>query len=193
MQELFTLLDAFRDQLESQIRIFRELNPILDREEDLIARFDLTDFEKVVVEKDQLSKRSAVIDERRSNTLRRICYLMSYDARGDQLPTLRTFRIILENYTQKVSNLIEAEALKTLHAKGAAFDETEYRFRELYALTAPRIYRNQQILKKLLTNFRMSISLLEREVMKSQNYDKSGKSVSKPSDSGTWSSLRVKV
>lgn len=192
MEELLSLLESFRDSMEVQIKILNQLNPILDREEDLLARFDLTDFEQVVIDKNHLAKRTQVVEERRADVLRKICYLISYDARG-QLPTLRTFMVIFSNYLSKVEALVSSEIMESLRARERALTETEQRFRELFAFTAPRVYRNQVILKKLLKNFKMSVSLLEDEVVKAQNYDKSGKSVSKPPNADSWSSVRIKA
>lgn len=192
MDELLSLLETFRESMQSQIKILSQLVPILDREEDLLARFDLNDFEKTVIEKDQLAKRTQVIEDRRAVVLRKICYLISYDARG-QLPTLRTFRLIFKNYLEKVESLILPETFVSLKEKESAIAETEQRFRELFSFTAPRVYRNQVILKKLLKNFKLSISLLQTEVVKDQNYDKSGKAISKPASSDSWSSVRIKA
>lgn len=192
MEELYKLLAQFEDCLENQIAIFRELIPVLDREEFLIEHFELAEFERLVTEKDQAAKRLEHLESQRIGQLRKICYLVSYDARG-QVPNLREFISILKNYTINVQRLLDVSVYQQLLAHTEKINGICISYREMFAGTAPRIYRNELILKKLLANFKKSMNLIETEVVRANNYDRKGKTNSRPTHGDKWSSVRVKA
>lgn len=192
MEELYKLLAQFEDCLDNQIAIFRELIPILDREEVLIEHFELSDFERLVTEKDQAAKRLEHLEGQRVGQLRKICYLISYDARG-KVPNLRDFISILKNYTNNVQRLLDPAVYEQLVMHTEKINGILINYREMFAGTAPRIYRNELVLKKLLANFKKSMNLIENEVVRATNYDSKGKTSSRPTHGDKWSSVRVKA
>jgi len=175
MEELLKLLTGFQDCLFHQMQIFEELLPVLDREEELVLRFDVGEFERLVVEKDQIVRRAQAVEERRLGLLRRICFLIAYDARGE-LPSLRTFLTVFESYVANVQALLEATVRDSLSARSAELRTLSDRYLGLFQAAAPRIRRNQTVLTKMAHNFERSLAILRSEASIEHNYDAAGRS-----------------
>jgi hypothetical protein len=174
MDELLKLLSSFEDCLSHQMRIFRQLLPVLDREEELVVRFDVGEFEKLVVEKDQIVRRAHSVEERRLVALKRVCFLVGYDARGE-LPSLRAFLVVLDNYAANVAPLLDAETAASLEAVRGRIHAVAAEYLELFRGAAPRIGRNQTVLAKMARNFERSLAILRTEASLQQDYDAAGR------------------
>lgn len=192
MNELLNLLTLFQESLELQVKIFGELLPVLDREEHMLMHFDVADFEKVVVEKDQLVRRAQSAEERRLAALKRICFMISYDARG-QLPTLRTFIVLFENYVTNTEKLVDP----VVHAQLKIWNENLRTLSEAYLAlfksAQPRIFRNQLVLKKMVRNFERSLAVMQNEANVGHNYNSQGKAHSRNTGKDGLSFVRVKA
>lgn len=192
MNELLALLSQFRDCLEQQMRLYSELVPVIDREEDMLTRFDVGAFEKVVVEKDQLVRRAQACEERRLALVKRICFMIAFDARG-QLPSLRTFLAVFESYCARVATLIDAPTREALEEHRAALQDIAARYFAAFKVIAPRVHRNQIIMRKMARNFERSLSIMQSEANVPSDYDATGKTTAKVLSKDGLSSVRVKA
>jgi hypothetical protein len=192
MEELLGSFRAFLESLCLQMKIYEELPGILDKEEECVGGFALGEFEKIFTIKDQLVKRAQAAEERRLNLLKRICFLISYDARG-KLPSLKTFLIIFGNYVNNVKELVGSDCAEQLKQLLSEFHQVADQYIALFDIVGPRIYRNQQVLRKLSNNFGRSVVLLESQLNMPNNYDAQGKRKSQLKSAGLTSSLQVKA
>ena len=192
MNELLNLLPLFQESLELQVKIFGDLLPVLDREEEMLMNFDVTDFEKVVVEKDQLVRRAQSAEERRLAALKRICFMISYDARG-QLPTLRSFLVLFENYVTNTEKLVDAGVHAELKIWNEHIKTLAAEYMALFKSAQPRILRNQLVLQKMARNFERSLAVMQNEANVGQNYNSQGKSHSRNTGKDGLSFVRVKA
>jgi flagellar biosynthesis/type III secretory pathway chaperone len=192
MEELLKLLVGFRDCLSHQMRIFQELLPVLDREEELVLRFDVGEFERLVTEKDQTVRRAQAVEEKRVALLRRICFLIGYDARG-QLPTLKDFLSAFDAYVTNVATLLEPAWLESLADEKAIMGEIASEYLDLFQKAAPRIKRNQTVLSKMAYNFSRSLSILKSESSLQQDYDAAGRTRNNSKGPESNSFVRVKA
>ena len=190
MEELLKLLVGFRDCLSHQMRIFEELLPVLDREEELVLRFDVGEFERLVVEKDQIVRRAQAVEERRLALLRRICFLVAYDARGE-LPTLRAFLAVFDAYVANVAALVDEATGARVAALSLELRTIAETYLALFQSAAPRIRRNQTVLTKMARNFERSLAILRSEASVEQSYDATGRS--RVSDAGPRGTSFVRV
>lgn len=192
MDELLNLLVQFRECLGLQMKIYLELLPVLDKEEELLMKFDVGDFEKVVTEKDQIVKRGSNVEERRLACLRRICFMMSYDARG-QLPSLRTFGAVFDSYLGNVKTLVDETMCQQLHEERQSLDQLCQRYLEVFAKVGPRVRRNQQVLKKMTRNIERSLAMISSEISCPSSYDVHGKTKARMTAGESLSYVRVKA
>ena len=192
MDELVKLLGRFTATLELQSSLLHELIPVLDREEELIMKFEVSDFESLVVEKDQVVRRAKAAEQVRLQVLQRICFLIGYDARG-ALPSLRVFLEVFQGYLARVKDLLEAsmhEQLSQMYKNLSALSES---YLAAFQDLAPRINRNKTVLAKTSVNFARSLSLLRQSASTQDGYNAEGKSSSGPVPAGSFSSVRVKA
>ena len=192
MEELLKLLAGFRDCLSHQMRIFQELLPVLDREEELVLRFDVGEFERLVTEKDQIVRRAQSVEDRRLVLLRRICFLIGYDARGE-LPALRAFLIAFDAYVANVATLVDAPSREGLAAEKAGIGEVAAAYLESFQKAAPRIKRNQTVLVKMAHNFERSLAIIKSESSLQQDYDALGRARNRSKGPESTSFVRVKA
>lgn len=192
MQELFRSLEKFNLILKQQIAIFRDLVPVLDEEETLIARFSLRDFEAVVTRKDQVVQRAMQAEQRRTQELQRICRLIGYDSRRE-LPALTEFQVVFAKYVENVRTLLDADTYAGIDRLHAEFSIIARDFRETFANVAPRLYRNRRILSRLAANFSKSIAILESEGVGAQGYQADGRTASRSGRRDPVSFVRVRA
>ena len=192
MEELLKLLAGFQDCLSHQMRIFNELLPVLDREEELVLRFDVGEFERLVTEKDTIVRRAQTVEDKRLVTLRRICFLIGFDARGD-LPSLRNFLAAFDAYVTNVTTLVDAETRARLEGAKAGLTEVSAEYLALFRSAAPRIGRNQTVLSKMAHNFSRSLAILRSETSFQQDYDASGRTRSRAKGPEATSFVRVRA
>lgn len=192
MEELLKLLAGFQDCLSHQMRIFNELLPVLDREEELVLRFDVGEFERLVTEKDTIVRRAQTVEDKRLATLRRICFLIGFDARGE-LPSLRSFLAAFDAYVANVSTLVDAPTRESLEAAKTNLGELAAEYLALFQSAAPRIGRNQTVLTKMAHNFSRSLAILRSETSLQQDYDASGRTRSRSKGPESTSFVRVRA
>ena len=191
MDELLGLLAAFREHLETQMGLFLELLPLLDQEEELMSIFDVPQFEKIVVAKDQLVKSAARVEERRLSTLRRICFLIGYDART--MPSLSEFLIAMKSYEKNVERLLSFEVHQKIVAERSDIEELAGKYLYAFRSAMPRIQRNQTVLTKLSKNFERSLNVMRSEQNGSDAYDANGRTKNLYERPEANSSVRIKV
>src|SRR5689334_16287967 len=104
MDELITLLEQFNLTLKQQIDSFKEFVLILDQEEQSIAKYNLLEIEKSVILKDQHIKIANSLEENRIILLKKICYMIAFDSRGQNL-SLPLFKNVFTTYLQNVKSL----------------------------------------------------------------------------------------
>ena len=193
MEELLRLLENFREHLSTQMELFSELLPVLDQEEAMMATFDVSRFEKIVVTKDQLVQRASRVEDRRVICLRRICFLIGYDARGETLPSLTEFTSILLNYEKNVQALLPADVVLQLAETCSAISELAKHYLSSFRAAAPRIQRNQTVLSRLAKSFELSLNLLRSDQKSSDGYNSHGKTKNLFERPDGKSSVRVSV
>ncbi|APJ04366.1 flagellar protein FlgN [Silvanigrella aquatica] len=192
MDELLNLIIQFNEILKKQIASYVEFIPILDEEETAIANYDLIALERIVIVKDQHSRIAQSIEERRIQILKKICYMIAFDPRGQNL-SLNLFKFTFSTYLKNIKTLINEEMFAKLLEQECAFNSTASEFEKTFEFVYPRIYRNQVILKKLSKNVSMSISLFQSEAEAGMNYDSLGKAQSLTNKNTGISSMRVKA
>jgi hypothetical protein len=192
MDELLNFIILFNEILNKQIIAYTEFIPILDEEEIAIANYDLSALDKIVIIKDQHSRIAQSLEERRILTLKKICYMMAFDSRGQNL-SLKLFKFTFSTYLKNVKTLISQETYAKFVEQEEIFNEISSRFENTFEFVYPRIYRNQLILKKLLKNVSLSLSLFQSEAEVGMNYDSFGKAQSLTNRSTGISSMRIKA
>ncbi len=188
------LLFRFQECLNAQMAIFEELIPVLDKEEELITSFSLKTFENVVFEKDTIVKRAQNVENRRLVMLRRILFLISYDARAGAIPSLRSFMVIFDSYITNVKNLVqESHALQLFHFQ-RELTSTSESYLNLFERLSPRIFRNQTVLQKAARNMQRSLAVFQSELNIPANYDAHGKQNPRQKiNAKSFSSVRVRA
>lgn len=191
MDELIRLCHELLHNLNAQIAIVEEFEKILEREEHYISKFDLVEFEQALVEKDQCVQRLHIQNKKRESLLRKICYLISYDAR-EKLPSLTDFLKAFSTYLVNIRKLVSED----IHLQVAElYNQLQFvgdHFKSRFDALSPKLYKNQQILKKLSQNFQRSLQIFEGAMMRNQNYDGKGMAHQNPVQEQR-SSLHVKV
>jgi len=192
MEELINLIIQFNDILRKQIQSYLEFLPILDEEEIAISNYDLASLEKMVIIKDQHSRIAQSLEERRVIVLKKICYMMAFDPRGQNL-SLKLFKFTFSTYIKNIKTLVGEVTYNKLLEQETTFNEISTEFEKTFEVVYPRIYRNQAILKKLMKNVSLSISLFQSEAEVGMNYDSLGKAQSLTNKNNGLSSMRVKA
>lgn len=192
MEELINLIIQFNDILRKQIQSYLEFLPILDEEEIAISNYDLASLEKMVIIKDQHSRIAQSLEERRVIVLKKICYMMAFDPRGQNL-SLKLFKFTFSTYIKNIETLVGEVTYNKLLEQETTFNEISTEFEKTFEVVYPRIYRNQAILKKLMKNVSLSISLFQSEAEVGMNYDSLGKAQSLTNKNNGLSSMRVKA
>lgn len=192
MEELITLLTQFNDILKLQLESFHEFVHILDMEEHAITLYQFAEIEKSVVLKDQQTKVSQSYEEKRIRCLKKICYLMAFDSRGQNL-SLPLFKTVFSTYVENVKKLLTPEIIEKLELLKNEFFQLSDDFTQSFENMSLRINRNQAILKKVLRHVNLSINLFQSEASSGTNYDSLGKSQSIFNQKNPASSIRVTV
>jgi hypothetical protein len=192
MDELLNFIIQFNDILKKQIASYSEFIPILDEEEIAIANYDLVALEKIVILKDQHSRIAQSLEERRVFILKKICYMIAFDPRGQNL-SLKLFKFTFSTYVKNIKTLISEATFEKLVEQENLFHEISADFEKTFEFVYPRIYRNQIILKKLMKNVSLSLSLFQSEAEVGMNYDSLGKAQSFTNKSSGISSMRIKA
>lgn len=192
MEELLNLISQFNEILKKQINSYLEFIPILDEEEAAISNYDLAALEKIVIIKDQHSRIAQSLEERRVIILKKICYMMAFDSRGQNL-SLKLFKFTFATYIKNIKSLVSEATFNKLLEQENTFNEVSNEFEKSFETVYPRIFRNQVILKKLMKNVSLSISLFQSEAEVGMNYDSLGKAKSLTNKSSGISSMRIKA
>ena len=122
MDELIQLLKEFNLVLRQQNDCLSEFVFILDQEEQAIANYHFLEIEKSVIQKDQHTRLSSSLEEKRIQLLKKICSMMAFDSRGQTL-TLPLFKIIFSTYLENVKKLLSDEInLKLEELKSEFFE-----------------------------------------------------------------------
>ena len=169
MNELLGFLRQFCDCLKLQITVLSGLESVLNTEEDLIARSALSDYERVLTEKDQLVQRAAAAEKRRQQALKKLCYFIGFDLRRG-LPSLSEVVAAFDSYLVNIQPLIESDIYSALCAFQKELIDIKGNYLNLFATLTPRIKRNQMILQKLEYQLKMSLSIFSNN----EEYTKSG-------------------
>lgn len=175
MSELLKILAQFFQCLQIQMTLLEELLVVISREEELVVSFSLPEFERLVTEKDQIVRRIHSAEERRLSHLKKLCFLMAYDARG-QLPSLNEFLAVAESYQKNVERLIDVDTSRQLAASIVALKELAKTYRDAFLVAKPRIDQNKLILQSLAKNFKRSIAVLEQAAGQNKRYNERGRS-----------------
>lgn len=192
MNELFDLLDQFNQTIKEQIESFKQFLVILDDEESAISNYNFGKIERSVIQKDQHVQIADALEKKRINILKKICYLIAYDPRG-QLLSFSQFKTIFEVYLKNVTNLLPVEIFNEINNKFEEFKEAAYEFQDIFNQASLRIQRNENILKTLIKHVNLSINLFHSEGESSFNYDSLGKSQNIFKQNNSISSIRVTV
>jgi hypothetical protein len=192
MDELINLLTQFNKILQNQRSHFLELMIILDQEEAAILEYRLSSLEKAFILKDQHIRLGQHIEDKRISILKKICSLIAFDMRG-QTPSLKMLQQALSVYVQNVQKLIHPDFFHKLTKEKNNFFEICHTYKEAFDIVEPRIYRNQFILKKLIKNVNLSLSLFQSEAEVGMNYDALGKAQSLVIPGNSFSSVRIKA
>lgn len=177
MSELLKILTQFLQCLQLQMTLLEELLVVVAREEELVVSFSLPEFEKLVTEKDQIVRRLQSAEERRLVHLRKLCFLMAYDARG-RLPSLSEFISVAQSYQRNVQNLIDEQTRADLADAVSGVEALAAAYRSAFLQAQPRIEQNKLALVALARNFKRSITFLENEAGQNKRYNERGRSVS---------------
>ena len=192
MDELLNFIVQFNDILKKQIITYSDFITILDEEEDAIANYDIAALEKIIILKDQQSRIAQSLEERRLIILKKICYMMAFDARGKNL-SLKLFKLTFFTYLKNIKNLISETIFEKLISQENECNKISLEFEKTFELVYPRIYRNQFILKNLTRSVSLSLALFQTEAKTGLNYDSCGKAQSLTYKSSGLSSMRVKA
>jgi hypothetical protein len=177
MNELLKILAQFLQCLQLQMTLLEELLGAIAREEELVVSFSVPALEKIVTEKDQIYRRLQSAEERRLSHLKKICFLMAYDARG-HLPSLSEFISVARSYQRNIENLIDDQMRVQLDSSVGAVEEFSKIYRDAFLNAQPRIEQNKLILQSLARNFRRSITFIESEAGQNKRYNEHGRNVS---------------
>lgn len=120
MEELISLISQFNDVLKKQISLYLEFIPILNDEEESIAKYDLAALEKAIILKDQSSRIAQSLEDKRLNILKKICYMIAFDPRGQNL-SLKLFKYTFSVYLNNIKTLINSEIYEKLIEKENEF------------------------------------------------------------------------
>lgn len=172
------LLEKLDGILKKQGMLYKEFLPILDQEEAALARNDLNGVATVLIRKDQQTRIALALEENRVATLKKIFALVAFDPRGQKI-TVDLFQKIFETYLENVKTYVEAPHWAQLLSWKGCLWETCAEMRAIFKQVAPRIYRNQQILKKVLHQVHLSLRLIQSESDAFFKYDQAGRSQSK--------------
>lgn len=192
MDELLNYIIKFNEILQKQIESFLEFIPILDQEELAIANYDLALLEKIIVVKDQHSRIAQSLEDRRIYFLKKICYLIAFDSRGQNL-SLNLFKVTFSTYLKNIKSLVNQIIFEKLSVQEENFNKIACDFEKTFELVYPRIYRNEVILKKLAKHISLSLSLFQTDAEVGMNYDSLGKSHSFVNRNSGISSMRIKA
>ncbi|MFZ9518990.1 MAG: hypothetical protein ACO3A4_00780 [Silvanigrellaceae bacterium] len=192
MNELLKILAQFLDCLQQQMTLLEELLVVIAREEDLVVSFSLPEFEKLVTEKDQIVRRAQSAEERRLAAVKKLCFLMAYDARG-KMPTLSEFLAVARAYERNVAALIDEQTRKSLAIAIDSIESLADGYRAAFLNAQPRIDQNRLILQSLSQNFKRSISVLENAAGSNKRYNERGKSVAPSAARDGVSFVRVRA
>jgi uncharacterized protein YciU (UPF0263 family) len=172
--------------------LLEELLVVLAREEELVVSFSLPDFEKLVVEKDQIVRLIQAAESRRLQTLQKLCFMMAYDARGKS-PSLTEFVTVAQSYQKNVATLIEPDTFEKLSVFVAEIEHVAQVYRSQFLHAQPRIEQNKLILKSLARNFKRSLMVLEAESPSANRYNEKGKRVERTVAEGAPNFVRVRA
>lgn len=192
MSELLKFLAQFLQCLRQQMTLLEELLVVLAREEELVASFSLPDFEKLVVEKDQIVRLIQAAESRRVQILQKLCFMMAYDARGKS-PSLSEFVAVAQSYQKNVATLIDADTSEKLSVYVAEIEHVAQVYRTQFLHAQPRIEQNKLILKSLALNFKRSLMVMEAESASANRYNEKGRRVEKTMAEGNSNFVRVRA
>jgi hypothetical protein len=176
MVELLKLLAQFLQCLRQQMTLMEELLVVIAREEELVVSFSLPEFEKLVTEKDQIVRLTQAAEERRLQLLKKLCFMMAFDARG-RMPSLSEFITVARSYCQNVERLVDGETLDKLREALGEIEAVAVLYRSAFLHAQPRIEQNKMILKALAHNFKRSLMVLQNEAASTKRYNERGRSV----------------
>lgn len=192
MSELLKILAQFLECLQLQMTLLEELLVLISREDDLVVSFSLPEFEKLVTDKDQVVRRIHSAEDRRINYLKKLCFLMAYDARG-KLPSLSEFNTVAVSYQQNVEKLIDDKTREILAASISELAQVSILYRAAFLQAQPKIEQNKLILKSLAQNFKRSIAVLENAAGQNKRYNERGRSISPSQQRDGASFVRVRA
>lgn len=192
MEELIALIEQLNLTLKQQINLLNEFILILNQEEQSISTYCFLEVEKSIILKDNHSKIMLSLEEKRINILKKICYMIAFDSRGQKL-TLPLFKTVFGAYLNNVKNLLTKDVFIKIEELNNNFLEITNEFSLTFENASKRIYRNQIILKKVLKHVNLSLNLFQSEAVSSMNYDSLGKSQSAFNQQNPVSSIRVTV
>lgn len=192
MDDLILLLEQFNLILKQQVQLFHEFIFVLDAEEKSIASYCFLDLEKAVISKDQHTRLSASFEEKRVVLLKKICSMIAFDTRNQNL-SLPLFKSVFFTYMENVKKLLNKDVMIKLEKFYSEFLIISSELSSAYDKVSKRIFRNQVILKKVLRNINLSISLFQSEVEAGMNYDAMGKAQTIFNHQKPVSSIRVTV
>lgn len=192
MNELLKLLAQFLQCLKQQMTLLEELLMVIGREEELVVSFSLPEFEKLVTEKDQIVRLAQAAEERRLQLLKKLCFMMAFDARG-KLPTLSEFIAVSRSYSGNVERLVDAETLNNLKIAFGEIEALAVLYRSAFLHAQPRIDQNKLILAALARNFKRSLTVLQNEAASAKRYNERGKSVGHASPGDGVAFVRVRA
>lgn len=193
MEELLNLLKTLTACVVALEKAYISLVDIMSNEEDLVAKYDMVGLQSVIVEKDQVVQRIQKLEEKRTASLKRICYLISYDAR-QTMPSITEFTLVFEAYLNNVATIIDPSTFATLSEVFERLKETSSSLRENFKKSfGPAIYRNKLIVTKCLRNFQRSIKIFEDAAGAAWLYDPKGKAQSDQQRNNTTSAFRVQA
>ncbi len=193
MEELIKLLEQLGACVASLHQTYARLLEILDTEESLISQYELKNLQDVVAQKDQLVHLAQKTEEKRVSTLKRLCYLIAFDARNT-LPSLAEFNLAFEAYMKNIETLVDTEThaqIQNLHAHCREISGALQA--DFSARIVPRIQQNRIVVAKVRENFRRSLRLFENVSGATNAYDKKGQAQSSLTSSSKNSLLRVQV
>jgi hypothetical protein len=193
MEELIRLLETLKSYVASLHQAYDHLVEIMDGEEKLVAEYNIGNLQNLVVEKDQVVQRAQKIEEKRAATLKRICFLIAFDARNT-LPSVLEFKSAFEAYLRNIETLVETETFEQIHFAFGEYSNTATAMQSDFAnRIGPRIRQNKIIIEKVRLNFQKSIRLFENIGGVTDSYNKKGLANSDMSRSSKTSLLRIQV
>jgi flagellar biosynthesis/type III secretory pathway chaperone len=193
MEELIKLLDTLKAYVAALHQTYGRLVDIMDAEEKLISEYNIGSLQNLVVEKDQVVQRSQKTEEKRAATLKRICFLIAFDARNT-LPSVSEFNTAFEAYLRNIETLVDEQTLSEVKTAFGEYASTATAMQEDFTTRiAQRIRQNKIIIEKVRLNFQKSIRLFENIGGVTDSYNKKGLANSDMSRSTKTSLLRVQV